>query len=332
MPVSSSDLPASNEATTDVSASSPVSSSGAQSGGEKSSETLVDRFRAVTSQGAEEGATPSSREAVVGDAQETKPPAENAGEPASESELTDAELKLLNPKTQRRIQTLLKQRNDARGEVSHYRRGAEAYDQLVSYVQRAGLSTDEVNTGLNIMRLMKHDPQQALEALVPYVQQLQQAAGAVLPKDLQERVQLGEIDEQTAYETARLRARGQILETQNARSAQMFEQQQRDGLANAVGDTVATWEQRWKASDPDFAVLRPYVQREIELRLRRGEVPETSQQAEQLCDQVLSQVRQELQRFRPKPQAIRTPTGGASSSNLPKPASLLEAMSQALGR
>lgn len=332
MPESSTENLPENTGTTDENSISPDSSGGGNEGGKQTPETMVDRFKAVIDQSQEGGTAPGSSEAEVEKVSGQQPGGKKPASEKPEDELTDVELKLLNPKTQRRIQTLLKQRNDARGEVEQYRRGHKAYDQLVTYVQKAGLSTEEVNTGFNIMRLMKHDPQQALEALMPFVSQLQQASGEILPADLVERVQLGEIDEQSAREMARLRARGQILESQHARSAQSFEQQQRDGLADAVGAATSAWEQRWKASDPDYAALQPYVQREIELRLRRGEIPQNPQQAEHMCGQILEQVRQELSKFRPRPQAIRPPTGGAVPTNLPKPTSMLEAMKQAIGR
>lgn len=332
MPVSSSDSVTANADASSDAGLSPDSSAGNVEGGKQPSESMVDRFRAVINRTPEGGTAPGSSEADVGKAPDGPPTAPTAEGQTAESELTDAELKLLNPKTQRRIQTLLKQRNDARGEVDEYRRSHEAYTQLVSFVERAGLSTEEVNDGLDIMRLMKLDPQQALERLAPYVLRLQETAGVTLPRDLAERVQLGELDEQTARELAHSRARTQILETQNARSAQMFEQEQRNALADAVGSSVAAWEQRWRVSDPDFAVLRPYVQREIELRLRRGEIPQSAQQAEALCGKILDQVRQDLQRFRPKPQSIRTPSSGAGPTTLPAPTSMLEAMQRALGK
>ena len=54
-----------------------------------------------------------------------------------------------------------------------YREGAEQYEQITGFLAQNNLSAEEAAQGFQIMALMKNDPAAALDALSPFVQQLE---------------------------------------------------------------------------------------------------------------------------------------------------------------
>ena len=323
---------------TDVqNSTSSESSTGGSQDGKQPSETLVDRLKTVVAKKQDGGTSSGSGEVADSKAGDQKAQGGDKSTQGGQDdgELSEVEIKALSAKTQNRIRTLVKQRDEAQAaakQVDTYRQGAEAFDRMHKFVQKAGLSSDEVNTGLNIMRAMKNNPAEALELLTPYITQLNQVVGEVLPADLQAKVQKGEIDEATAKELSRSRAANRINTDMNTRNAEQQQIQRQTDFANSVGAAMSAWESNWKQTDPDYAVLQPYVSSEIELRLRRGEVPRSVQEAQAMGERILGEVRAKLKKFKPAPTEIKHAAGGTQPTNLPKPKSLIEAMTQAVGR
>lgn len=315
--------------------SSPTASPPAESD-VKAPETLLDRFNSVM-KGDEAGksSTPEgSEESDPEKPAESADPAEKTGEEAAKEgelgDVTDEELKSYKPSTAKRVKQLVRERNEARDRYREAEPKIQSFEKISRFVQEAGLNKDEVNQGFEIMRLMKHDPAQALEALRPYVEQLLVVTGSILPEDLRQKVQNGEMNEATALELSRVRAQNAFLQTSQQSTVQRTEQNRVMQVAQQAGDTVTQWEQQWSQNDPDYKRKQPYVLREIERRLLKGEVPADPQQAVKMCNDIKTQVEKELMAFMPKREEIKPAIGGTQPNNRPAPKNTLEAMQQAL--
>src|SRR3546814_2786893 len=83
------------------------------------------------------------------------------------------------PRTKRRIEGLLNERKALQEEAEQLRPRAQQFENMVKYVEEAGLETAEVNQTFEAARLIKAagrgqvDPAVALEAIMPFVQSLQ---------------------------------------------------------------------------------------------------------------------------------------------------------------
>jgi hypothetical protein len=220
------------------------------------------------------------------------------------------------------------------GRVKALEPKAAYWDQLANWAHGNGLTSQDVTTGLELMRLVRVDPIAARRLLDPIVDRVNRFVGEVLPPDLQEKVEAGRLDEETARELAQQRA-GTELRTQRDREEQqqrqLQEEQQRvERHANAVGDAVKRWEGAWAGSDPDYRVKQPHVSRAISHLMMTEGVPPTIEAALDLCVRAKKQVEQDLQSFVPRPQEQRGPTGGAAPRSTTAPKSSIEAARRGL--
>ena len=217
-----------------------------------------------------------------------------------------------------------------------YKQSHQELTQLKSYMTEANLDANEVNQGFEIMRLIKSDPVKALEALQPYVEQLEQVTGVRLSADIQERVDEGYIDEDSAREMSQLRSREQLSADAARRAAaqaqQIQQQQQMAQHADQVSSAVSEWESKWSSSDPDYKIKQPKVMEKIELNLLRNGPPQTREQAVQLAEACRKAVDDEFAQLRPRKGEIRPVTGGSSPKSTAEPTTLMEAMQQGLAQ
>ncbi len=308
---------------------STADSSPADDAGGKAAETDLQVLDKVLAASKPQGASPASesdREAEASDGAEGKP-AEKAGEQELPDEVTDEELKGYRPESRRRIKQLLGRLEPYKAlgspdEIAAFKESHDRWSRMNAYVQEANLSTDEVNTGFDIMKAMKNDPVAALQLLEPYVHALREVTGHVLPPDLQEKVRQGEVPEDLARRTAQAEA-GARLRAQEAtraadRARELERQESQTRLATQLQSAVNNWEAQWKASDPDHAAKRVRVAEKIELAFVRmrasGQVP-TVEQSVQMAQQALDAVNEEFKALRPtRPKPIDPPISGAAAS------------------
>lgn len=204
-------------------------------------------------------------------------------------------------------------------------------------VAEAGLSATEVDEGFEIMKLMKSDPAQAYERLKAYMEPLAAFVGQVLPGDLQERVEAGTLDEESARELARARNQKTFAESQVAKTAEQreIEEQERELQAlrshlDNCAAAVTKWETEWKSSDPDYAVKQPLVDAQLlKLNQQRG-MPKTIDEAVERVNEARKVVEKTLEPALKKTREKRVVTGGSSAAQAaPQPKTLKEAIALA---
>lgn len=213
-----------------------------------------------------------------------------------------------------------------------YREGAEQYEQITSFLAQNNLSAEEAAQGFQIMALMKSDPAAALDALSPFVQQLGIQSGITMPGDIQSKVEDGYLDEDAGRELSRLRAEA-------ARERQMREQmqgqqhqQQAQAQLHNLAATVTDWEERTRASDPDYDLKQDEIDDRVRVLVTERGRPTTPEQAIAMAKEAYDSVNERYKaRFGNKRQ-IRTASGGKlGGTPQAEPTSLMEAVQNALG-
>ena len=221
-------------------------------------------------------------------------------------------------------------------ERDSYKQSHEELLGLKSYMTQHGLTVEEVNVGFDIMKNIKHNPQEALNALAPFIQQMEEATGQRFAPDIQERFDEGYIDEQSAREMSQMRSRDQLAQEASQRAAeqaqQLQQQQQLDVHANKVSAAVSQWEVNWKTSDPDYKLKQPRVMEKIKLSLLENGAPQTEEEAVQISEACRKAVDQEFLQLRPRKGSVNPVTGGSSPKSTPEPNTLMEAMQQGLAQ
>jgi hypothetical protein len=256
-----------------------------------------------------------------------------------ESELTDEEMKLLKPKTRKRIQKLQGLVSEANERVEQFQEKAGRYEQFETFLSTNRISGEEADELFMIGALMKNNPQAALNAITPHYNRLLEITGNIMPDDLKQQVKQGYITEQHARELSQRRANEQVQNAVHQEQQQYQQQQQQvahQNLINNITASVAKREQQWAANDPDYKMKQSKILERIELKLgragREGRLPTTAEGAVQLAEDAKREVEKEIQSYKPK-KPVTPPIGGSgSSTNVPEPKNTVELIRQSLGQ
>lgn len=261
---------------------------------------------------------------------ETESPAtaaepEDVGEQDDDGKISDDERKALAPKTQRRIQKLATQVNELRPLADKHR-------QLETFMRTNGLAAEDAIGALDIAALIRLDPEKAYERVNEVAIQLAKRLGKVLPADIHDRVQKGEVSEASGRELAQTRARLAEVEAVQTRTAEELRAEQTAQLRQGVAQAVTTWEKTVVARDPDFARKKPLVEAQFRSLVQPGAIA-SADDAVALMKKAYAAVNEAVKGFVPTQRAEVRPTPATvSTAAKPRPATVEDAIRQALGR
>lgn len=200
---------------------------------------------------------------------------------------------------------------------------AERAKKLDQYLTETGISNAQFEDMLKIGALMNTDPAKALEALRPYVEALESYQGLRLPDDLKKKLDDGVIDEETAKETAILRARKDV----DSRTAQQRAELQ---LSNSIGEALVSWETAKRKADPDFDKKYDLLLDRFNRLTQANKEKRSPQNSIALAEQAYKEVNDKLGIFVPKPAAKKVLTStGASVQTKTEPETFEEAVAAA---
>lgn len=210
-----------------------------------------------------------------------------------------------------RFQELLRQRND-------FKVDAERYQNVQGFLDQNGLAADEAANLLLIGGLMKTNPAEAWRMMRPTVQRILIAAGEVLPDDLKQLVDGGEMSAAAALEVSRSRAQSQSYTAQRQFDQQRDQQHRQNENVAAINKTISTWELGRRQRDPNFEAKLPAIQKEIAwLQATEGKpnTPEGVQAQLNKAYEAVASVSATPAVNRQKP-AIRPINGGQANGNV----------------
>jgi len=236
------------------------------------------------------------------------------------------ELKAWKPKTRERFEKLQAKYRDANDRAVKAEAEAGYYRQFVDYLDTNGISQDEANQLFHIGALMKNDPFTALQMITPYYHQLLEVTGQILPPDLQAQVKAGYLTQAHAIEISQGRARGQvapaIAQEQSERQKQRSSREYGQNVGN-MQSAIASWEQKWSTSDPDYNIKKERVLDRLELMLaraaRENKLPQTVEQAVALAEKAKKDVEADLRQNKQRKPVSMVDGGNATSSSKPEP-------------
>ncbi len=216
-----------------------------------------------------------------------------------------------------------------------FKERAERFDLINNFLTQSSISGDEFAEGVDLMRALKNDPVNALKRLEPIIANLRRFTGEILPDDLSQKVDLGQIDEVTARQIAKernelafnTRAANDRLDA--VQRQQVAHQQQQHTAV--LQDSVTRWEEVAQKRDPDYAEKAPFVLDRFKL-LIAATPPRDSKEAIDLAERALSEVNEKMKGFSARRQPLRSVTSQSSTATAATqaPRTLLEAAQAAL--
>ncbi len=293
--------------------------------GDAGPKTMKEAIAAALREGSEESEEESPASAEDQEKQE-----------AAKSEADNARLDK-NP----RFQEVIAERDKVRNELKEF-------EPVREIIKNSGLSNDDfaatLQLGADYNRVMsgEKDPVELLNLLVPIVQNLQSVAGFILPGDLQQAVQEGQISKQYAQDLAKQRIASAAAEnrTQKLIAAQQAEEQNRQNqqievTRQNVHKATNDWEAKQKSIDPDYEQKRQLVYNNISAVIAQKTLAGqrvSPQEAIQICNASYEKVNGYLSGVLPRRNGgNKSMPGGAPSSKIVvKPATRKEAIAAAL--
>lgn len=230
-----------------------------------------------------------------------------------------------------RFRELVKEKNTYKTQVAEYEADAKQYREIQGFMQANGLTAEEVAQSLEMLAKVKTgDPATAYELMQERMEALAVAAGKKLPTELEEKVEQGYIDRETAQELYQRQVdaerKAQVASTQLERQSVQDQQAQVHAMASAV----AAWEQSTKATDPDFDLKAELVKDRVRAHVAQHGMPKTTDAALKMSKDAYDAVTQTLLRVRGDKTPMRTAVGGKTNgSAAPEPKSLLDVVRRA---
>jgi hypothetical protein len=200
-----------------------------------------------------------------------------------------------------RFQQLLRAKKDAEVDAVRYR-------NVETFLDRSGLAADEAADGLEVLGLAKTDPVSAWERVKPWVEKLAVAAGVIMPSDLQQRVQAGELTREAALELSANRAKVSSYTAKQQFDQQQAERRQQIEYQNSIVNAASNWEAERKLKDPNFDAKVVSLQKEIAYLHATEGRPTTPQGVVDQCNRAYKAVNTAFRASAPaQPQPQRRP-------------------------
>jgi hypothetical protein len=309
-------------------------SSPADQGQEKSPADLV--FEALGQ--TDEGKSPDPEQDPSDPAADPKGETAQADKPEETDDLgevTEDELKKYGPKTQKRIRQLLGHRDELNRTLEEIKPRADKFEAIERYAGANRLSMEDVASTMSLAALVRTDPEAAFDPLMKLVHQIAEATGRILPKEVQEAVNLGRLSEDEAKRLVRAESRAALVDQRARAQTEEVQSERENARLQALGEqartTVTQWENDQKRSDPDWQLKQGRIAELAELAVLKNGFPQTKQALIQTMDGILTKVNGEMARFAPRPREVRAVTGNASTTATREPKSSQEAAFMALG-
>ena len=267
-----------------------------------------------------------------------------APEDADLPEPTEAELAAAPKGLRRRFQQVRQQNARLKEQVASVQPDAQQYQKLQSFMASNELDARSAANALRIAALVQGaingrvDPVSVVGELTHWADQLKGLTGDSLPPDVQKRLDDGVIDDDTAKEIARLRARDLTTQRRAELDTQALTTRATSAQAEHIFSAIQAWERTVRARDPDYARKAKLVETTAKsLRLERygNGMPPSVEVAQALAQEAYDMVTRELASALPAQSTVRTPLNGATSPKSTvrtEPKTSLEAAIQGLER
>lgn len=323
----------------ETSVSSEASSQVSETSGEQSKETLLDAVLKVAPATPEEDVlAPSKTEEAPSSNEEAESEVkaeDNAeGDEAPEDESVPENIPA---QTRKKINKLLRERRTLRDEVAGLRPVAEIGQQLRDYADTNNLNAEDVVMALDLAAMVSRGDYEGFYKVVsPLIRHAQEVTGVVLPPDIQQMVDQRQISPQAAREYAKTRLDNTRYEFQTQQMQQRQQAQQVQAVVGDVQRSVAAFEQRIMANDPDYKAKAEMVRRTAQAMLaEHGGRITSSQEAVAITQRAYEEVNKQFRRLQPTARAT-APTPGVSNSQTPSarpaPKNMMEAALQGLAK
>lgn len=208
---------------------------------------------------------------------------------------------------------------------------SDEYGKIETFMSANRLTPEEVAQGYQVMALIKNNPVEAYRVLQGHLHNLAPIVGETLPEDIEKKVEMGDVDVESAKELARARAHANFLAAQQQQA--LAEQQAQDFNAKqaTTRDAVMGWEENMKRRDPDYSAKQKFVMDRVRGVLQTVQ-PQSPEEALSIVQRAYEDVSKDMSAFIPKRPSTVLMSSASSVSAQPQPKTLLDVVRIAAAR
>jgi hypothetical protein len=317
--VSASQTPADTSTGSDAN-DVPQTSSPAETDANKKRSTLLDVVKNVANKGKTDVAS-SATESKEDTSKDSNTGEKAVKDDASSGQKTEEKLPFHNhPRWKQLVQ-----------ERETFKSRSDEYGKIETYMTVNKLSPQEVAQGYHVMSLIKNNPAEAYRVLQGHLQRLAPIVGETLPEDIEKKVEMGDVDVESAKELARARAHSNFLIAQQHQAAAEQQAQDFNAKQASARDAVMGWEENMKRRDPDYSAKQKFVMDRVRNLLQTVQ-PQSAEEALAIVDKAYQEVTVDMSAFIPKRSSTVLTSSASSVSAQPQPKTLLDVVRFAAAR
>jgi len=231
-----------------------------------------------------------------------------------------------------RFRSVIEEKNGYKQQAESLMQVEEHFRTLQNSARASGMSEDQIAQYFELPMLMQSNPQAAYELIQGFQSDMATRYGMTMPEDLQQKVDEGYIDAESAQRLAKAEASERMAQQAMQSRQQEAEETARMATAQAVSSAVTSYEQQLANSDPDYSAKQKWLYEKLQTKKLASGLPASPEQAIEWVNQAYGEINETFKSMAPPPQPKRTLSSrGVNQPSSAPPASMYEAVLRAVG-
>lgn len=231
-----------------------------------------------------------------------------------------------------RFRSVIEEKNGYKQQAESLMQVEEHFRTLQNSARASGMSEDQIAQYFELPMLMQSNPQAAYELIQGFQSDMATRYGMTMPEDLQQKVDEGYIDAESAQRLAKAEASERMAQQAMQSRQQEAEETARMATAQAVSSAVTSYEQQLANSDPDYQSKQKWLYEKLQTKKLASGLPASPEQAIEWVNEAYGEINETFKAMAPPPQPKRTLSSrGVNQPSSAPPASMYEAVLRAVG-
>lgn len=230
-----------------------------------------------------------------------------------------------------RFQKLIAEKNELKELSNKYKTDSEQFNKITDFIKLNNLSAKDAVEAFKMMAALRNNPEEGYKMLQGHLERIGNVTGRNLPKDIQEKVDDGFLDEDAAKELSQARASLYRERQLREQSQQKFTNASASANESQMADAVKSWGEKTLANDPDFSLKQEEFNDRISAIVAERGTPKSPDEVVQIANDAYATINERFKSRQPTKQPLKSTTKGKLGGvPVAEPTSMRDIVSQAL--
>ena len=230
-----------------------------------------------------------------------------------------------------RFQKLIAEKNELKELSNKYKTDSEQFNKITDFIKLNNLSAKDAVEAFKMMAALRNNPEEGYKMLQGHLERIGNVTGRNLPKDIQEKVDDGFLDEDAAKELSQARASLYRERQLREQSQQKFTNASASANESQMADAVKSWGEKTLANAPDFSLKQEEFNDRISAIVAERGTPKSPDEVVQIANDAYATINERFKSRQPTKQPLKSTTKGKLGGvPVAEPTSMRDIVSQAL--